>query len=848
MQTNSNFQWKFHRIGGLDQVTLRTAEELRHIGELDPKLWVTLSCPSAGLEFDACTLALIDADKDGRIRIPEVVEAVEWVCGILKDPAIIVDSDEILPLDAINTDDEQGARIRATAGRMLESLDKADSDGMSQQDVEQVVAFASEQSFNGDGILPPLPEFDADIVSFIEDAMAVIGAVNDASGKPGIDGPIADAFMEELRAWKDWKRSLAEVSASLGEDSAETWNLIQEFRDKINDYFLRCDLASYSPDALASLNADEQLIASSEHGGITSLCLKDLPLARIGEGRPLSLSSGLNPSWREPMERFFAKVNARLSLPGSMTREEWRALCLTFQPFDAALAAKPVPTEVVVSIEPASSIDQLSDERVESILSGDVRERFAELVRRDLAVPISAEDIGAVERLVLYYRHLYRLLMNFTSFFDFYSLRKDAAFLAGVLYIDGRSCRLCLPVEDVATHSALANYSEICLLYCACQRTEKDATGGEVEKIIHIVGAMTAGDSDMLLDGRHGVFVDNTGLDWDATLVKVITKPIGLKQALWQPYKRLGRMVSDQIAKFAGAKQDQVSAAMSKKVDEVSQAVSVGKPPVSGQPFDIGKSVGIFAAIGLALGAIGTAVASIANALFALNWWQFPLVVLGAFVLVSGPSVVMAWVKLRRRTLGPLLEASGWAVNGQVPINLGLGSALTSTAALPPNSCRSFKDPFRKPSRWPWIILLLAMLVGASVAWLWFTPKYWNTVFENTPLIQKEALSRTEKQMVEAGEAEATAKAEAAQAEAAKADAAARAEAANAAAEQAEAAARAELEKAQAAKAEATKAAADKAEAEKTEAAAKAEAAKAEAANKQATEKAEAEKADAAKK
>ena len=68
MPNHAAFNWKFHRIGGLDQVTLRTPEELLHLNELDPKLWVALSCPIDKLQFDARTLELLDADKDGRIR------------------------------------------------------------------------------------------------------------------------------------------------------------------------------------------------------------------------------------------------------------------------------------------------------------------------------------------------------------------------------------------------------------------------------------------------------------------------------------------------------------------------------------------------------------------------------------------------------------------------------------------------------------------------------------------------------------------------------------------------------------------------------------------------------------
>ena len=60
--------WKFVRSGGLDQVSLETADDLRALGELDQKLWVALSCPVKGLQLDERTLALIDTDGDGHVR------------------------------------------------------------------------------------------------------------------------------------------------------------------------------------------------------------------------------------------------------------------------------------------------------------------------------------------------------------------------------------------------------------------------------------------------------------------------------------------------------------------------------------------------------------------------------------------------------------------------------------------------------------------------------------------------------------------------------------------------------------------------------------------------------------
>ena len=79
---------------------------------------------------------------------------------------------------------------------------------------------------------------------------------------------------------------------------------------------------------------------------------------------------------------------------------------------------------------------------------------------------------------------------------------------------------------------------------------------------------------------------------------------------------------------------------------------------------------------------------------FGLAAWQYPLVLLGLVLVISGPSMLIAWLKLRQRTLGPILEANGWAINGRVKINIPFGTKLTERAIKPANSTTNRNDPY----------------------------------------------------------------------------------------------------------------------------------------------------------
>jgi hypothetical protein len=106
--------------------------------------------------------------------------------------------------------------------------------------------------------------------------------------------------------------------------------------------------------------------------------------------------------------------------------------------------------------------------------------------------------------------------------------------------------------------------------------------------------------------------------------------------------------------------------------------------------------------------------------------YMWPVAVAAALLIISGPSMILAAIKLRQRNLGPLLEGTGWAVNGRVKINMLLGAALTDRGALPPNSTRLTFDPYedkaaitRRRIAGGAVVLVIGALIAARVFHLW---------------------------------------------------------------------------------------------------------------------------------
>src|SRR5262245_32204661 len=114
-------RWRFFRAGGFDQVKLDSGEDLTNLDKLDQKLWVALACPTKGLEMDQRTMDLIDTDKDGRIRAPELLAAVKFACTYLKQPGDLFAGKDGLPLASINDATPDGKTLLAAARRILDS-------------------------------------------------------------------------------------------------------------------------------------------------------------------------------------------------------------------------------------------------------------------------------------------------------------------------------------------------------------------------------------------------------------------------------------------------------------------------------------------------------------------------------------------------------------------------------------------------------------------------------------------------------------------------------------------------------------------------------------------------------
>ena len=693
------YPWKYCSLGGVVRVNITSGEDIAHLGELDQKLWTVLSCPTKDLAIDARTLQLIDTDGDGRVRVQEVVAAAQWLTSVVRDRDAILKGESELKLDGINTDCEAGRKLYDSAKQILANLGLEKDSVTADEAADSVAIFAGTQ-FNGDGVITPASADEEALKTLIATIVEKTGSATDRSGEAGITAEHIEAFYAALADYAAWQDAAEAGKAAIfpyGDNTAAALAACEAIKDKVADYFMRCKLIRFDEAVTAAVDvsADRVGAISGQNLATQGEEIAACPLARPTKEAVLPFDA-VNPAWQAQFDAVKALVlDVDFPKAKAIDEAQWNAVLAKFAPYTAWLSEKK-----------GDAVEALGIDEVRALLKADRKADLLALIDADKAQEAEAASIDDVKKLLLLYRDFAKLLRNYVIFTDFYGRKEGTRgmFEVGRLYIDERCCDLCIKVSDMGAHGDMPKLSGMFLLYCKCTSKTKGET-------MDIVAVMTDGSTRDLRPGKNGLFYDLDGGDWDAVITKVVENPISVKAAFWAPYRKVSNFISEKIDKSAA---DKDAAALSK----LTASADAG-PAGAKQPFDIAKFAGIAAAVGMALAGIGAVLVAIGAAVKSLTWWQWLIIIAAVMLIISGPSCFIAWRKLRKRNLGPVLNANGWAINSQVLVNILFGKTLTSVAKYPKIK---LEDPYAKrtPLWRKCLCWLIALLVVAFVV-LYFT-------------------------------------------------------------------------------------------------------------------------------
>lgn len=672
--------WKFAKFGGVTQLIFETADDILNLRKLDQKLWTVLSMPTSGVFFDKETANFLDTDGDGFIRPPEILDAVDFLKSSLKDVGVIMKEGESLTISDI-VDKE----LLTSAKWLIKKQGKTEQ-SISVDDVAK-----NEEIYNAEENLE-ISDEDSQ-----EDRLHKLFSAYVKENPDNSVDDILTKFKSEFEKYSTQQADLQKVSYGLTfNQMLNAVSSVNSIKNKVDDFFIRCKLLEYDKSANDVLTNCSEIFKTFSHKELTTETenLLDLPIALPNTEKLLDLKSKINPAYISEISDFYA--NAILTLCGevySLNEQDWKNICNKISDF-----------ENIYEKQGMSKFSKLDFSYLKEVESKS--EQLEKYIHERLIFEKQKTNIKSLKKLLLLRRDFFTLLKNYVSFSAFYS-GEGSIFQAGVLYFDSREANLCFSLSEDTRHGELEMLSAAYLVYCDIKRKS------EKRKVLCL---LTNGTSENIIAGRNGIFYDRHGNDWNATVTNVIASPVSVKEAFFTPYKNLVHFIEENMAKKTGAAQEKSNALIESAASKTVNAPKDAAKEVSTKKLDMGT----IALIGTAVGGISTLIGSILQALFGLGYWV-PIGVLGLLLIVSGPSMILAAMKLRKRSIGPILEANGWAINTRTKVNIPMGASFTKLIVMPKNSKIAKFDPFaEKNTKKKILISILVIFLILAVIFCYF--------------------------------------------------------------------------------------------------------------------------------
>jgi hypothetical protein len=631
----------FLKFGRSYQLRVAGADDLAHVPELDESLWVATSAPNVAFRCDPALLQHLDSDANGRIYTNEVKQAVRWLQAALADFAGLGREDTVA-LDALRADTPVGQSLRRSCRFVLDSL-QVDDNKITLDQVRRLVAERRRQPLNGDGVLVPEAAADAATRDLLRDIIACTGGADDCSGAKGVNTELFEAFcadVDSYLAWLEVGRLPAGAGPApakpFGEATEQMHALLSRHRAAVDHFFELCLLRQFQANEAAGGKSAE-LPAMTDAAAVHAYLLT-MPIAVPVARAELPLEADrLNPAYREWVEALVPTVLQPVlghAAGGVLTLADWRRVKQALAPFDAYAAARQ-----------GDRVAGLPEAKLQAYRDAGLRESVAALIRADREVGTLLNSVRDVEKLLLYQRHLPRLLNNFVNFGQLYATDERALFEMGSVVLDGRWFNFAVAVADINQHAEIAKAGNIFTMYI-------EITGQPAMQPFTIAVPATSGAKGNLVVGKQGVFFDIDGKEYDARIVRILENPISVREALVAPFVRLWDFVMGKIEKMAGASEKELQ----KTTDTLITA-----PPAAAAP--AAAPVGLLMGLSVSVAALGSALAFMTKTLADMGWARALGGLLGALAALSAPVLLLAFLKLRRQDFSSLLEGCGWAIN-----------------------------------------------------------------------------------------------------------------------------------------------------------------------------------------
>ncbi len=647
------------RFGGSSQLRIDSVDDLRCIALLPEAHWAILSCPVKGLNCDERFLELIDDDKDGRIGTSELKSNIAWCLDRLNASSNF-DSDQCTLSITELTDKAED--LKKAIPTILSNLGIEEKQEITLDQIRKRDAILKDAGANGDGVITVNcldEQIDKDTATAISSCVTLVAERN---GNEGLNKELlaqfkdlrdkAIALYEQGRSQQFWQDQTASVVKA-----------VQTLRQEIDDWFELSHLRQVNPElAQQFIQHQNQISNARDRSAIDQAMATQLisdPTGTLHWDQIRQTHSG---------SLLLSIKDICFNGSTSITSQEWAAVLIQV---DAYLKWEQSCSE--------NSAFQLGEEKLKG-LNDEAVARLEQQCDEDAALAEDISHIDDLERLILCKRWLLPFTNNFVSLPHLFDHTKRAMFEQGTLLIAGREYHLAVSVDNRKEHIALAKESGMCICYI-------EVTGDQPPRKFEVAVPITAGTRSGLFKGRRGIFHDIKGRRLEAKIVHLLDNPVSIKEAVVQPFSRITKFFSNKIEEW--------SSSVDKKFEQQVDSVVTDKAQAPKAPAQAAPQTNIGGALmggSVAFAALGSSIAFITKQLSEIQPLKIVLGLGILVILIMIPTAIVAYLKLRRRNLSALLQASLWAVNDRMVLSYSLARLLSSRPALPSGAVSETRD------------------------------------------------------------------------------------------------------------------------------------------------------------
>ena len=648
---------KYDKHGGVRHLRIETADDFKSIIDLHPALWAATSAPISSFNINKNFINYLDTDKNNRIICEEVINAVDWILGVLSEYSGINNKEDKIQKKWINNAHQDSKSILTAIDKIKFNTNNSD-ECISYEQVLEIKSNIEKNPVSESGIAILDAVHSNDIKDYMKLVIDITGGEEHPTGSIGVNIDCLNKFDALLNKYLEWseKKNCAinegDVKFLPFKEKTECkFEVFSKIENKVNQYFKQNRSLQYRKALLGETdpckNTDFDVL-TCETEDDSDVMLSNLPLAAYTEKNVINLSKTemINPYYQNDLINFNEEFSGVLKLNNNILDESaWQNVKDLLEPFKNWVDSNPVP---MLTNYPINDLKKMSDPKIKN--------EVLDIIRLSEKTAYELNNIRLLEKLILFQKYMLQFLNNFTSLSDFYNPKINALFDQGSLIIDGREMCFSILVEDKVKHMKMIKNSNIFSLYVDVFPVGEDKYS--------VVVPVTKGKKGNLTLGKRGIFIDIHGKESDAVVTDIIEYPICLREALAYPFRKINSIYSSSFDSFSKEADKNLTKSTTDLINGKGNAKEAQTSKIS--PLNL---TSLIMGGGIAIAALGSSLTYIFSV---INKTSFLKIIIGfacVIIAILFFSLLNAFFRLRKRNLAPVLEGSDWALNIKIKLN-----------------------------------------------------------------------------------------------------------------------------------------------------------------------------------